>query len=69
MPIWLRKFTFTKIQDYYLEEQASIKKAKGEGSSATSVTTDGKVTSPEFLKDAKSPLKSQPNYTTKMSKK
>ena len=69
MPIWLRKFTFTKIQNYYAEEQEAIKKARGTSNGAKSVTTDGKVTSPEFLKDAKSPSKSQPNYTTKMSKK
>ena len=69
MPIWFRKFTFIKIQNHYAEEQEAIKKAKGKSSGAKSVTTDGKVTSPEFLKNAKSPSKSKPNYTTKMSKK
>jgi|TARA_R110000782_G_scaffold253677_1_gene341810 hypothetical protein len=69
MPIWLRKFTFTKIQNYYTEEQEAIKKARGNSNGAKSITTDGKVTSPEFLKNAKSPSNSKPNYTTKMSKK
>tara|TARA_R110000737_G_scaffold248796_1_gene258744 strand:+ start:896 stop:1108 length:213 start_codon:yes stop_codon:yes gene_type:complete len=69
MPIWLRKFTFTKIQNHYAEETEAIKKAQGKSSSATSITTDGKVTSPEFLKNAKSKPPSKPNYSTKLSKK
>ena len=69
MPIWLRNFTFQKINDFYIEENKAVKKAQGKNSNSKSVTTDGKVTSPEFLKNGKTPSKSQPNYTTKMSKK
>ena len=69
MPIWLRTFTFKKIQNHYAEEAEAIKKARGKSSSGTSVTTDGKVTSPEFLSKAKSPSTSKPTYTTKKSKK
>jgi len=69
MPIWLRQFTFKKIQSHYAEEAAAIKSARSKTSKGTSVTKDGKVTSPEFLSKAKLPPKSKPTYTTKMSKK
>ena len=67
MPIWLRNFTFIKIQNFYENENAEAK--KGKGSSSKSITTDGKVTSPEFLKNINSPPSSTPNYTTKASRK
>ena len=69
MPIWLRKFTFNKIQEHYTEEANAMKKASSKNSGAKSITTDGKVTAPEFLKSAKSPSKPKPTYTTKRSKK
>ncbi len=69
MPIWLRQFTFKKIQSHYAEEAEAYKKARSNSGSGKSITTDGKVTSPEFLSKAKSKLKSKPTYTTKMSKK
>jgi|TARA_R110000796_G_scaffold50141_1_gene118870 hypothetical protein len=65
MPIWLRSFTFSKINDFYVEENARVKKAQGNNSNTKSVTTDGKVTSPEFLKN----VKPKPTYSTKASKK
>jgi len=66
MPIWLRNFTFQRINDHYLEENKQAKKAHGQSSNSKSITTDGKVTSPEFLKHAKQPTTS---YSTKASKK
>jgi len=69
MPIWLRNFTFHKINDHYEEENNQVKKAQGVSSNSKSVTTDGKVTSPEFLKNAKTKSQSSPNYTTKASRK
>ena len=69
MPIWLRNFTFSKISDFYEKENAEIKKAQGKSGNSKSITTDGKVTSPEFLKNAKQPPSSKPNYTTKTSRK
>ena len=69
MPIWLRNFTFMKISDFYEKENEATKKAQGKSGSSKSVTTDGKVTSPEFLKNAKQPQSSKPNYTTKASRK
>jgi|TARA_R110002020_G_scaffold73358_3_gene187979 hypothetical protein len=68
MPIWLRNFTFNKINDHYVEENKQVKKAQGKGGNSKSLTTDGKVTSPEFLKNVKqSP--SKPTYSTKASRK
>jgi len=52
MPIWLRKFTFKQIKDFYDEEKKQMEEAK-KGGSQTLVGTDGKVKSPEFLKNAK----------------
>ena len=69
MPIWLRNFTFQRIQSYYNEEAEAVKKAQSGKSSTKSITTDGKVTAPEFLKSTKSSPKSKPTYITKMSKK
>tara|TARA_B100000768_G_C11265985_1_gene371098 strand:- start:1426 stop:1638 length:213 start_codon:yes stop_codon:yes gene_type:complete len=70
MPIWLRTFTFSKIKDYYEEENRQAKQAQGKSSGGKSITTDGKVTSPEFLKNAQAPPpSSSPNYTTRASRK
>ena len=69
MPIWLRNFIFNKINDHYIKEDAEMKKAQGKSSKGKSLTTDGKVTSPEFLKNAKPPSPSTPSYTTKASRK
>ena len=54
MPIWLRRFTFNKIQDYYNKkneaEEAAMKKAQG--------IQKAKIAKPDI----------KPNYTTKASK-
>ena len=42
MPIWLRKFTFKQIKDFYDEEKKQMEEAK-QGGSQTLVGTDGKV--------------------------
>ena len=68
MPIWLRNFTFQKINDFYIEENKAQRKAQGQSGNSKSVTTDGKVTSPEFLKNAKR-TPSTTNYSTKASRK
>ena len=68
MPIWLRNFTFQQINDHYEEENNQVKQAQGKSGNSKSITTDGRVTSPEFLKNAKS-SSSKPNYTTKASRK
>tara|TARA_R100001163_G_C5064274_1_gene201811 strand:- start:827 stop:1012 length:186 start_codon:yes stop_codon:yes gene_type:complete len=42
MPIWLRKFTYKEIVDFYDEEKKQMAKAHGKGSS-TVVDSSGKV--------------------------
>ena len=63
MPIWLRKFTFKQIKDFYDEEKKQMEDAKS-GSSQTVIDTDGKVKSPEFLKG----VKPKTSYNTGASK-
>ena len=60
MPIWLRKFTFKQIFDFYEEEKAA---AEGKTSSGnkTMVNSDGTVNTPEFLQTTKQ-YKSSPKY-------
>ena len=48
MPIWLRKFTFKQIQEYYEEEKAAVEN-KNKPGSKTLVNSDGKINTPEFL--------------------
>lgn len=48
MPIWLRKFTFTQIQNFYKEEEEAIKN-KGKGGNQTVIGTDGHIKAPEFM--------------------
>jgi len=50
MPIWLRKFTFNEIQNHYNEEKKQMENSKTKGSK-TVIGADGKVKSPEFLKN------------------
>jgi hypothetical protein len=64
MPIWLRNFTFNKIKEYYDKQNEDIKNAQG--GKGKKVTENGKVISPEFIKDTQT----QHTYTTtKASKK
>ena len=50
MPIWLRHFTFNEIQQYYDDEKKQMENSKTKGSK-TVIGTDGKIKSPEFLKN------------------
>lgn len=53
MPIWLRKFTFKEIQDFYFEEKKQHDAStKGKGQS-TLVNKDGKVNAPAFTEASK----------------
>ena len=56
------------VNEFYVEENARVKKAQGNSGNTKSLTTDGKVTAPEFLKHAKK-QPSKPTYSTKASKK
>lgn len=50
MPIWLRNFTFQKMNEYYEKEKEEIQKAKGKGKAST---------------PAKGPAVRKPSYSTK----
>jgi hypothetical protein len=55
MPIWLRKFTFTQIQNYYLEEKEAIEnKSSSHKGKQTLIDSDGTIKSPDLLKNSKS---------------
>jgi len=43
MPIWLRKFTFKKIADYYSKQNEEYAKASKKGSSTTLMDSSGNV--------------------------
>ena len=56
MPIWLRRFTFSEIDNYYKEEKKQMENAtknKKGGGTKTLVDSDGKVNTPEFMKASK----------------
>jgi hypothetical protein len=48
MPIWLRKFTFYKIQEFYSEESKAAEQASQGSNKTTAVDSSGKVNTPAF---------------------
>jgi hypothetical protein len=48
MPIWLRKFTFFKIQEFYSEESKAMEQANQGKNKTTAVDSSGKVNTPAF---------------------
>ena len=49
MPIWLRKFTFHEINEFYKKESAEYEKAKTKNTNQrTAVPKSGKVSPPNF---------------------
>ena len=61
MPIWLRKYTFNEIKNFYEEQKdASEGKSSSKGGKQTVIDSDGKVKLPEVLQKAantKKPIK------------
>jgi hypothetical protein len=61
MPIWLRKFTFTQIQNYYKEEKEVIEnKTSSNKEKQTVINSNGTVKSPDLLQkttNGKKPIK------------
>ena len=54
MPIWLRKFTFSEINNYYSDEKKEYENAKNGGKgNKTLVSADGKVNTPAFVQESK----------------
>jgi carbohydrate-binding DOMON domain-containing protein len=72
MPIWLRKFTFHKIEKWYSEENEVANKAN-QGNSTQVVSPDGKINVPEFLAASKQykqkTSNKSPTYSTKALRK
>ena len=48
MPIWLRKYTFKLIKDFYEEEKESIKANQQGKDKQSLVNTEGQVSTPNF---------------------
>ena len=60
MPVWLRKFTFKQISDFYEKRNKEQKSAQNSGKS-TLVGEDGKVNAPVF-KQATQSYKGKSSY-------
>ncbi len=50
MPVWLRKFTFSEIDNYNKEQNKKYKEAQEGKGKQTLVSSDGKINAPEFAK-------------------
>ena len=61
MPVWLRKFTFSEIENFFKEEQQAYENAKKGKNQTTLVDSSGKVNAPEFAKASK-PYKGKTSY-------
>ena len=53
MPIWLRKFTFHKINEFYSEESKATEQATQGKNKTTAVDSSGKVNTPAFAQASK----------------
>jgi len=49
MPIWLRRFTYTKIKEHYDKQAEQLNKSKQKENTTNIIGKDGKVKSPQFL--------------------
>ena len=61
MPIWLRRFTYNKISEYYKKENEEYENTKNGKGKKSMVNSDGTINTPEFLK-ASEPYKKQSSY-------
>tara|TARA_Y100000114_G_scaffold145779_1_gene155761 strand:+ start:144 stop:329 length:186 start_codon:yes stop_codon:yes gene_type:complete len=60
MPVWLRKFTFKQISDFYEERNKAQKQAQ-QSNKSTLVGEDGKINAPNFKKASK-PYQGKSSY-------
>tara|TARA_Y100000114_G_scaffold145798_1_gene155794 strand:+ start:144 stop:329 length:186 start_codon:yes stop_codon:yes gene_type:complete len=60
MPVWLRKFTFKQISDFY-EERNKAQKQSQQSNKSTLVGEDGKINAPNFKKASK-PYQGKSSY-------
>ena len=69
MPIWLRKFIFSQINDFYKKEADQMKKATSKSNPNTQNFNMGETNKskiPNFVKNSPKP---KSNYTANISKK
>jgi len=58
MPLWLRKYTFSQIQNFYKEEKDSIEAAQSKNTNKqTAIGADGKINPQAFKKPTSSSYK------------
>ena len=58
MPLWLRKYTFSQIQNFYKEEKDSIEEAQSKNTNKqTAIGADGKINPQAFKKPTSSSYK------------
>jgi hypothetical protein len=62
MPIWLRKFTLSEIDNYYKNENEAHKAARSNTKgNKTLISPDGKINTPDFSSASK-PYKGKTSY-------
>jgi len=62
MPIWLRRFTFNKINGYYKEEKENMENPQNGGKNKSLISPDGKVNTPDFQKPNPPTNKNKSSY-------
>jgi|TARA_B110000902_G_scaffold257614_1_gene326056 hypothetical protein len=50
MPLWLRKYTFHQINEFYEQESKSQKDSANSKGQSNVIDSEGKVNTPDFLK-------------------
>lgn len=67
MPIWLRKYTYSQINEFYEKQAKSYEDASKGSNTQTAIDTDGKV-NPQAFSENKV-VERKPTYSTRASKK
>jgi len=67
MPIWLRKYTFSQLNEFYEKEAKAYDNASKGSNTQTAIDTDGKVNPQAFQQS--NAVKNKPTYSTRASKK
>jgi hypothetical protein len=62
MPVWLRKYTYNEIKNFYSDEKSAQENASNGGKGTKNlVNPDGKINTPAFAEASKS-YKGQTSY-------
>jgi len=67
MPIWLRKYTFFQLNEFYEKEAKAYNNASKGSNTQTAIDTDGKVNPQAFHEN--NVVERKPTYSTRASKK